>query len=249
MINNKNDLTLIRNGKHYDALNNFDYDIPFYLDLLKLYPNSFLELGCGTGRIALPVGKAGYKVVGIDIAEDMLNVANNKIEKGLDVTFFNSDIRKFNLNQKFSVITIAFDSICHLHNFEDIKSFLECVKNHLQLGGRFVIDVANPNYKSFLRDPEAKTQLSTYINPYDGSTVKISELCRYDKVNQINNFTWYYEIDQTITSQTLVKKVFFPSELDNYLKFMGFEITNKYGDFKYSDFNGQSKRQVIVSKI
>jgi len=52
---------IYRDGKHYDALNNFNHDVPFYLEMAKSYGEKTLELACGTGRITLPLAEQGIE--------------------------------------------------------------------------------------------------------------------------------------------------------------------------------------------
>ena len=133
---------IYRDGKHYDALNNFNHDVPFYLEMAKSYGESTLELACGTGRITLPLAEKGIDIIGLDISKGMISEAKEKAQKqNLDIELLIGDVRDFNLAKKFSLIIFPFNSICHLHDYESINACFENVKKYLQPNGRFIIDV------------------------------------------------------------------------------------------------------------
>ena len=62
-------------------LNNFNHDVPFYLEMAKSFGEKTLELACGTGRITLPLAKQGIDIVGIDISNGMISEAKEKAQK------------------------------------------------------------------------------------------------------------------------------------------------------------------------
>ncbi|MBL4716558.1 MAG: class I SAM-dependent methyltransferase [Bacteroidia bacterium] len=235
-------------GKSYDALNVFDTDVPFYSKLIAKYGQPILELACGTGRITVPIAKKGFEIVGIDISEAMINEAKEKAaEAKQDIEFIEADIRDFELNQKFSVIFLPFNSICHLHDFESIASCFSCVKKHLKPDGRFVIDVFKPDFKILLRDKNKRYECADYKNPYADNHVKLTETNWYNEADQINQVKWYFEIGEKEIEQDLNMRMFYPQELDNYLRFAGFEIEEKFGDYNGSIFTSDSSKQIIIS--
>ena len=180
---------IYRNGLHYDVQHkNYTIDIPFYLRQVKKYGDPVLELACGTGRIAIPIAERGYKITGLDISDSMLAQARkNVLEKKLNIRFIKADCRDFRLNQKFKVILFPFNSIAHLHTFEDIKSCFICVRKHLKRNGRFIVDMFNPRLDILMRDPKKRRPVSKYPNPYGKGMVVISENNVYDRAAQISH--------------------------------------------------------------
>jgi SAM-dependent methyltransferase len=240
---------IYRDGKHYDALNNFDYDVLFYLDLASIFGNPILDLGCGTGRITIPLGLKGYNITGLDFSETMLEEAKFKAElQNLNINFIRGDFRNFSIDSKFELILMTFNSICHLYDFNSIVSCFKSVINHLTPSGRFIIDVANPDLTFLTRGKEKVTTRASYKNPYSDGIVKLNQSNHFDKVLQINFNKWYFDIDGKEIEQELNKRIFFPQEIDNYLRFMGFEIENKFGNFDKCEFAADSPKQIIVAK-
>ena len=79
-------------------------DIPFYVDFAKSTNGNMLEIGCGTGRILIPIAKAGIKISGIAFSADMLKIAKEKISKleyevQNQITLSQGDMRTFELDQ------------------------------------------------------------------------------------------------------------------------------------------------------
>jgi SAM-dependent methyltransferase len=241
---------IYRDGKHYDALNNFNHDVPFYLKMAKSFGDKTLELACGTGRITLPLAKQGIDIVGLDISNGMIREAKEKANKqNLDIELLIGDVRDFNLERKFSLIIFPFNSICHLHDYESIKACFENVKKHLHPDGRFIIDVFKPNFNFLLRDSKERAEVSTYNNPYGNNKVRLTESNNYDQISQINYINWFYNTDGKERGEELNMRMFFPQELENYLRFTGFQIENKFGDYDLSSFKNNSEKQIIISKL
>ena len=80
------DVDLIRDGRHYDALK-AQNDIPFYLAQAQVASGSILEIGCGTGRVTIPLASAGFDIIGLDVSSSMLEEARRKAEdQGLSIS-------------------------------------------------------------------------------------------------------------------------------------------------------------------
>jgi SAM-dependent methyltransferase len=247
MDSNKTTLNFIRNGKHYDSLNNFDYDVPFYFELLSNYGGPILELGCGTGRLTIPIASKGYDVSGLDISESMLEEAKHKANNlKLNIEFVLADMRNFNLSKKFSLILLPFDTICNLYDYESLVACFNCVKRHLTAEGRFIIDVNNPNLNKLIMPKAEKRFKTKYKNPFSDGYVELSISNLYDSVSQINYCKWYFKNQNEEVVQDLNRRIYFPQELDNYLKYSDFIIEDKFGGFDKSPFTSTSKKQIIV---
>lgn len=119
----------------YDAENGlFQDDFNVFVGLK--HHGSALDLACGTGRLTLALAKSGLSCVGLDVSEPMLAWARTKSE-GLDISYQNGDMRDFQLNQTFDLITLAGNAFQALSSNKDQKQFLSCVKAHLNPDGVF----------------------------------------------------------------------------------------------------------------
>lgn len=106
-----------------------------------------LELGCGTGRMTELLAGRGYDMIGIDMSDEMLNLAlNKKTESGYDILYLNQDMREFELYGTVRAVVSVCDSINYLLDEEDIVACFKLVNNYLDPGGIFMFDF-NTKYK------------------------------------------------------------------------------------------------------
>ena len=113
---------LIYDANIYDGMNTSMDDLQFYKRWLPKNKDArILELCCGTGRLTLPIAKDGYDISGVDYTASMLHQAKMKAaEAGLRINFIQADIRTLDLQKKYDLIFIPFNSIHHLYENEDL---------------------------------------------------------------------------------------------------------------------------------
>ncbi|MCD7925737.1 MAG: class I SAM-dependent methyltransferase [Bacteroides sp.] len=239
---------LIYDADIYDGLNTFLSDLQFYKKWLpKNKDAKILELCCGTGRLTLPIAKDGYNICGVDYTSSMLRQAKIKAaEAGLEINFIDADIRTLNIKEKFDLIFIPFNSIHHLYKNEDLFETLEGIKKHLKQGGLFLFDCFNPNIQYIVESEKEEKVLAEYTTS-DGREVLIKQTMHYENATQINRIEWHYYINGEFYSiQNLDMRLFFPQELDSYLKWAGFNIIRKFGSFEEEPFTDNSEKQIYV---
>ncbi|MFA5992515.1 MAG: class I SAM-dependent methyltransferase [Candidatus Pacearchaeota archaeon] len=124
-----------------------------YPGLIKLLGNvkgrKVLDIGCGDGFLLSRVAKKGAKVVGFDVSEKQIELANENEKKlGLGMEFFCSDQFNFIYPGKFD---LAFSNmvIFYAANFDELVQFFKCAFNSLKSNGKFISVVLNPDYKRF----------------------------------------------------------------------------------------------------
>ncbi|HLF71311.1 MAG TPA: class I SAM-dependent methyltransferase [Dehalococcoidia bacterium] len=123
-------------------------DIPFYVELAReasVRGEKVLELGCGTGRVTIPIAEAGVGVAGLDSSPAMLEIARSKAPDASNPRWVEADMRDFDLGERFGLIIIPFRSFQHLLTEPDQLACLERVREHLLPGGRFALNIFNPD--------------------------------------------------------------------------------------------------------
>lgn len=239
---------LIYDANIYDGLNTFLSDLQFYKKWLpKNKDAKILELCCGTGRLTIPIAKEGYNICGVDYTSSMLEQAKAKANQvGVGIDFIEADIRTLDLQGQFDLIFIPFNSIHHLYGNEDLFKALECVKKHLKDGGLFLLDCFNPNIQYIVENEKEQAIIAEYTTG-DGRNVLIKQTMHYESATQINRIEWHYFINGKFHSiQNLDMRLFFPQELDSYLKQTGFNIIHKYGGLEGEMFSDESEKQIYV---
>lgn len=240
---------LYASGLHYDLMYPDMTDLPFWLAQARQFGGPVLELGCGTGRIAIPLAQAGLEVTGLDMAEGMLARAREKATAlGVDVTWVHGDVRDFDLEGRFGLIIFPANALCHLLTLADFEAALACVVRHLREDGRFILSVFVPHFGILSQDPAGRYPFAEYARPEDGALVQVWYRNVYRPETQLNHITLF-----TLTpdgaeqpSGELDMRMYFPQELDALLKYNGLTIERKYGDHDGTPFGPGSGQQIPV---
>jgi SAM-dependent methyltransferase len=252
--------------EHYEdaALYDHEYkrrreDVRHYLRLAANTRGPILELGCGTGRLLLPLVRAGYHVMGVDLSTSMLTRCRDRLAKLPDsararAELIEGDFRHLTLRRRFSLIVCPFNAFMHLYERPDIERFLAVVKRHLQPGGLFAFDVLNPDLKWLSRDPTRRWSRTRFRHPATGEPMMYSTDVSWDGALQIAFMRIYYESLSTGRQRRRAKVVhlshryFFPLELEALLHYNGFAVEQVAGDFSGHPLSSESEEQVYLCR-
>jgi SAM-dependent methyltransferase len=246
-------IPLYRDGRHYDALVGPLQlpDIPFYVDEAKRAGSPVLELGCGTGRLTIPVAQSGVEIVGLDQSPSMLAHARTKAaEAVVKIEWIEGDCRTFSLGRKFPLILMAFNSMQHLHDQASLAALFARVREHLAPAGRFLFEVFNPSLAILTRDYRHRHVDRQYEDPYGRGMVTLEMTAVYDDAAQVNRMKWYFSFpdEKDFRVEQLDVRCFFPQELDLIVRSNGFEIEAKFGNFERKPFASGDVRQIVVCR-
>ena len=239
---------LIYDANIYDGLNTFLSDLQFYKNWMPKEVNAeILELCSGSGRLTIPLAKEGLKITGVDNSKTMLEEAKIKTKnEKLEISFILADIRNLDLTKKFDLIFIPFNSIHHLYDNQDLFDTIKVVEKHLKDNGLFIFDCYNPNIQYITEAEKGKNKIAEYTTS-DNRKVIIEQTMKYESKTQINRIEWHYFINDAFHSvQNLDMRMYYPQELDSYLKFSRFTILHKFGNFDEEKFNSKSDKQIFV---
>lgn len=237
------------NGDHifYDDMNKVVQtdDLDFYNKFLSKNMRA-LEVACGTGRLSQIISKHVEQFIGIDISNDMLNIAKSKNK---DINYMLGDMINLDSKQigKFDIIICAFNSLQHLKSDEDVEKFLKSCSNILNDEGTVIIDIFNPNMK-FLNVEGKEEFMYSFYSEYYKDTIQLHEKRKYDEKSRINYITNIYineKLNLRIESNTFMRQ-YFPGQLEELISKNHFEIKEKFGDYNYSKFNMNSQKQIFI---
>jgi len=123
-------------------------DIQFYINYAKQQKGNVLELGCGTGRVALQLAKEGFHVTGLDLSAQMLDIFREKLLQQPELTQYveiiHGNMVNFSIPRQFALITAPFRAFQAITDQADIISTLSCVREHLTDDGVFIVNVFKP---------------------------------------------------------------------------------------------------------
>lgn len=234
----------------------YQQSLEFYLKLCMGFEGKIVELGVGTGRIALELAKIGKNVIGIDISKEMLEICRKKIQQfGVEdkLKVVNADIRNFSLKDPADLIYLPFRSIGHLVDYDSKLQMFKTVYNQLSSDGVFIFD----HYifgKEWAERHHGIPRLMSVENSLDGGGKYIWDVYLFDFENQIMDCTIIYEtvgISREVITRRYSNFKFcwiYPEEIKKICSLTGFKIDKIYGEFDNSEFNSESNNQIWVLK-
>jgi SAM-dependent methyltransferase len=196
-----------------------------------------LELGIGTGRIALPLSERGTRVHGIDLSEAML--ARLRAKPGADrIGITVGDFATTRVDGTFSLVYLVFNTICNLTTQDEQVACFENVAAHLAPGGCFVIEVVVPDLR---RLPLGETFVPFHV----GDThVGIDE---YDVANQgLISHHYTRREDGRFAYGSGPFRYVWPSELDLMARIAGMTLRERWGGWRREPFTSESRQHVSV---
>lgn len=239
-------MSLLRDGRYYDALHSFMVrDVAYWRACCGPAPLRVLELACGTGRIAIPLAGDGHHVTGIDLEESMIAAATRK-PGGDAVTFVRADMRDFACGT-FDRVLLPFNGFRLLLERDDVERCLACVRRALAPDGTFALDVTAPDPATLVSRMPVTTH--HHRDPHDGSTLVATHERRYDRVRQTITLSATFQLgDGSRTSEELVQRVYFPQELIALLAYNGLDVVEQYGDYDRSPLHAASPQLLLVAR-
>lgn len=194
---------------------------------------NILELGCGTGNYLKIFLEKGYNIMGVDLSEEMLEVAREKC----DCELLQGDIRDFKIDKKFDVILIMFDVLSYVNDNEGVVKTLENVREHLNEGGQLIFQVWN-GLGVLYDKPEKRTR---EIETGDIKIIReVVPVLKAEK--QVVDVNYKYLITNKKggkveeINETHSMRFFFPQEIKYFLETCGFETLT------LSDFMNTNKK-------
>jgi SAM-dependent methyltransferase len=197
-------------------------DVELYVELALEHGERVLEIGCGSGRILLPVSRAGVAVTGLDRSAEMLDALRAQIreeprEVQRRISLRRADMRSFRLRQHFGLVLCPFNTVLHLYDRPDAERFLARVRAHLAPGGLFVFDAYVPRPRDLGRDPNRWLKAGPD-----------RERFAYEPLEQILYMTLEHDGQRAL----LAHRQWFPAELEMLLHYNGFEVREVWPDFE-----------------
>jgi SAM-dependent methyltransferase len=250
-------------GTLYDAVPAYSArgDVAFYLEEAARVgaSSAVLEVGCGTGRLTLPLARAGHEVTGIDQSPAMLARARTKLADAprdvrARVTLLELDARRMELpaGATFDVAIVPFRVMQHLLAIEDQLDVLTRVRERLRPGGRLVFDVFNPSYPLMTRDRSAEVEDTPELALADGRMLRRTvRVLAVHWVEQVSDLELIYYLRSGDRTERIVQefrmRFFTPSELQHLVARAGFRLEAMYGGFDRRALDDDAPEIVVVA--
>jgi SAM-dependent methyltransferase len=240
---------------HYDAtytlVRDPSGDAAFYRALAAEAGGPVCELGCGTGRVLLPIALDGVACTGVDASPAMLAALRAKAPPP-NLRLVEAAMQTFDLgDDRFALIFAAFRVFQHLYTIDDQLACLARVRRHLARGGRLAFDVFHPRY-DLLAGPRPDVEDARF---HDGDDEVVrSASFTPDRAAQILHVTMRYErrrsgvLVRDDERETFRMRWFFRWELEHLLARAGFAIEALYGAFDRTPFGSDSPEIIVVAR-
>jgi SAM-dependent methyltransferase len=228
---------------YYDLNPHIPDDIPFYLSRIPSPDAAVLELGCGTGRVTLPLAGHCRYVHGIDLSPAMIAVCQQKLEEtripptraGVEV----GDITRFDLGQTFDLIIAPFRVLQNLESDADVEGLLRCVRRHLAPGATCILTAFNPNRdrETLRREWCSDEQRLSWEVPIPGGRVACYDTSPRLEPEKLILYPEliYRRYEGDLLKQEVVLKLvmrcYYPEELVELVTAHGFEVVGRWGGY------------------
>jgi SAM-dependent methyltransferase len=227
-------------------------DLPLWQHLAEMQGGPVLELGCGTGRVLVPLARTGFSVYGLDREAGMLAVLRERLPAGLvrAVRVFQADLTAFCLAKQFPLILVPCNTWSTLPK-ENRQVSLECIVRTLQPGGRFVASLPNPALLRRLpriAEPEVEDD---FPHPVSGNPVQVST--GWERTGREFRLHWHYDHllpdgqVQRLSVQVRHDLAPFEAHLAE-LEAAGLEIETGYGDYDRSPYQPDSPYLILAAR-
>ena len=231
-------------------------DVPFYLAAAKETGGPVLELACGTGRILLPIARAGFEVTGIDMSQAMLDKLQAKLdneprEVQSRVALKCADMRDYRFSEKFKLVFCAFNSFLHLMTTEDQLACLRSVREYLDDDGQLVINIFAPDHRRLSTTDD--TEVSVERDSETGRDMVVTDISKRNLVNQTVEL--WQSVDRIGDDGTVRR---YPArftlswihnrEMHLLLRLAGYEVVAVYGAHDKRPYDYVSGKQIFLAK-
>jgi SAM-dependent methyltransferase len=243
-------------AKYYDQSTGQPGDVEFYRSILPSRETTILELGCGTGRVLVPLVEDCSYIHGIDLSEAMLALCRKKLH-ALGISkkrciVQQGDITNLNLERMFDLITAPFRVFQCLETDEEVDGFFQTVRAHLSAGGTCILNVFQP----FLDKEAMATQWASdednlsWEAPIEGGRLTCHDRRKWvDAEKQLVYADLIYRRyrgekleDEAVLN--LVMRYYYPDEFVEMIENRGFKILDRWGGYNCEPY-GEGPELVV----
>lgn len=245
-------------ARYYEAENeHMTADLPLYSELAAEHGTPILDVGCGSGRVALHLAGEGYAVTGIDISPAMLDRGRRRVQGRVDLrehlTFIEGDASTYTFPERYPLILLSYNGLMHFRYTADQRRLLQHLGTFLTADGLLALDLPNAGDAFAGTDDGSVILERSFTEPDSGHTVMQHSVSRLDRVEQVQHITWIYDeitadgmLKRTVAPQAL--RYVFPTELDLLLEVCGMVRTERFGDYDLSPFEEGCERMIVLAK-
>lgn len=225
-------------------------DFSFYRQLAENHGRSVLELGCGTGRVAVPLAEAGLQVVGVDVNEAMLAVGRARASAAkVRVEWLHGDMTTLALGRRFNLVTVPLGGVQHLPGSDALVEALIVMARHLDRGGVAVVDIEAPHSDDWQVGPLPIVE--HWTKPWRGGTVTKVVAVEPHPADGMKQITWHFDVAaadgalRRVTAQFDFRTIT-PDEVHLAARLAGLRVIARFGDYEFTPYADGAERLIVL---
>ena len=224
-------------------------DIPFWKKLAAESPGPILELGCGTGRVLLPLLAANHKIIGLDNDYAMLAYLRAIQTKCCSEppSVFQADCTSFHLGCNFNLVIMPCNTYSTLPA-PDRNATLRAIAHHLNPEGMFVFSMPNPVFLQQLPSYSEPEIEDVFPHPLDGEPVQVSSSWQRTRIEFILRWNYDHLLPNGRVQRTAIEITHYLQPLETYTKELvthGFLKNQLFGDYDWRPYSKSSPNLII----
>ena len=229
-------------------------DISFWRRLVEDHGGPVLELGCGSGRVLVPVARSGESVVGLDRSDNMLALAQRRVRRaklGACVRLVRGDIRAlpFSTQHRFSLVIAPYGVLQSLLRDRDLRRTLVSVRDALRPGGLFAVDLV-PDLPGW---EESERRVSLRGRRYGGQArITLIESVRQDRARGLTIFDQEFierrGRQRTVHEFSLTFRTLSVPQMVGRLRRAGFRLERLAGDYVGGSWHPEAENWLVLAR-
>ena len=245
-------------AEFYDHMYRARQDIAFWLQMAQQAGGPVLEVGCGTGRVLVPIARAGIEITGLDLSEHMLGLCRERLAREPEqvrarARLVRADMRDFDLGRCYPLATIPFRPFQHLQTVEDQISCLRAIRRHLAPDGRLILDLFNPSVYHLARQVtgEELGDEPEMVLPDGRRVLRRHRYVSIDLYHQVNHVEHVFYVTHPDGRRERLVHAFgmrylFRYEAEHLLARCGFALEHVYADFDCRPYGSEYPGELIL---
>ncbi|MCE1254067.1 MAG: class I SAM-dependent methyltransferase [Anaerolineae bacterium] len=237
-------------AKWYDSYAISEMDVPFFVEACR-GKTSILELTSGTGRLSIPLLKAGISLTCLDSSAEMLAVFKDKLEyERLNAVLYEMDICHLDLPDTYDLIFIPFNSFAEITAAAAQRQTLNGIYRHLRPAGSFICTLHNPAVRRKNMDGK-RYERGRFKLPGSQQVLALASLENYDETLACVNGVQFYDIYDAHNNLIMQREV--PLQFclhsretfESMVQAAGFEVSALYGNYDRTAYEVSSSPFMI----
>ena len=237
----------------YDLLYaDLEEDIPFWIEKAHQCNGKILEIGCGTGRITIPIAKSNVYVTGIDISSHMLKILKKKsLQNNVHIDTHLMDMRALDLKELFNLIIVPYRGFQHLLTITDQEQSLISMRKTLNANGHLIINLFPPNIEMFDQNKLISYESKTIANNHKQEKLTIRHRVQVDPETQnvsVDLFTQHQNEGIIFKEQYFeyTLSYLYEKEAEYLFRNCGYQVIDLYGDYNRGPYQSGSADMIWV---